>query len=120
MKSRQLLIHFLFDLLNDPKYDRIISWRDREQRIFRIEDSAALAKLWGYVKGIESMDYAKLSRSLRYYYKQNLIEKAKVGGLNLCYRWVAFEARADVRVNFVCFRFICDVSEIKDKSKIMC
>lgn len=117
--SRQLLIHFLVDLLNDPNYEKFISWRNRERRIFRIEDSAGLAKLWGRVKGIENMDYPKLSRSLRYYYKQNLIEKVKFGGLNMCYRWGSFKGATKWELKCTCFRFTCDVSASRDaKSKI--
>lgn len=88
LKSRPLLINFLQDLLDDPKYIRYISWRDPQQKIFRIENPPGVAYLWGVAKGVPNMDYAKLSRSLRNYYKLNLMKKANIEGLRHCYQYV--------------------------------
>lgn len=86
--SKPLLIDFLQKLLNDESYARCISWRDPQERIFRIEDPPKLAQLWGAVKGTKRMDYNKLSRSLRHYYKLDLLKKPKFTGLAHCYQYV--------------------------------
>ena len=43
--------------------------------IFRIEDSARVARLWGERKNRPAMNYDKLSRSIRQYYKKGIIRK---------------------------------------------
>lgn len=43
--------------------------------IFKIEDSARVAKLWGQRKNRPAMNYDKLSRSIRQYYKKHIIRK---------------------------------------------
>jgi len=43
--------------------------------IFKIEDSVRVAKLWGERKNRPQMNYDKLSRSIRQYYKKGIIKK---------------------------------------------
>jgi hypothetical protein len=43
--------------------------------IFKIEDSVLVAKLWGERKNRPMMNYDKLSRSIRQYYKHGIIKK---------------------------------------------
>jgi len=43
--------------------------------VFKIEDSAKLAQLWGECKNCPAMNYDKLSRSIRQYYKYGIILK---------------------------------------------
>ena len=43
--------------------------------VFKIEDSAKLAQLWGECKNCPAMNYDKLSRSIRGYYKNGIIHK---------------------------------------------
>ena len=43
--------------------------------IFKIEDSSYVAKLWGLRKNRPAMNYDKLSRSIRQYYKKQIIKK---------------------------------------------
>ncbi len=43
--------------------------------IFKIEDSVRVAKLWGQRKNRPAMNYDKLSRSIRQYYKKGIIKK---------------------------------------------
>lgn len=43
--------------------------------IFKIEDSAQVARLWGQRKNRPAMNYDKLSRSIRQYYKKGIIRK---------------------------------------------
>ena len=45
--------------------------------IFKIEDSQEVARLWGLRKNRPNMNYDKLSRSIRQYYKKNIIKKPK-------------------------------------------
>ena len=47
------------------KYCGILEWEDREQGIFRVVKSEALAKMWGQRKKNDRMTYEKLSRALR-------------------------------------------------------
>ena len=46
--------------------------------IFKIEDSQEVAKLWGLRKNRPNMNYDKLSRSIRQYYKKGIIRKPTV------------------------------------------
>jgi len=43
--------------------------------IFKIEDSAYVARLWGKRKNRPAMNYDKLSRSIRQYYRKGIIRK---------------------------------------------
>lgn len=54
--------------------------------VFKIVDPAGLAKLWGIQKNHLSMNYDKMSRALRYYYRVNILRK--VQGERHCYQWV--------------------------------
>lgn len=53
----------------------MIRWLDRKEGIFKIEDSQAVARLWGQRKNRPLMNYDKLSRSLRQYYKKGIMRK---------------------------------------------
>lgn len=77
---------FLHQLLNDPKgrYIPYIQWKNCKQGIFKITDPAAVAKLWGIQKNHLSMNYDKMSRALRYYYRVNQLQKVK--GETHCYQ----------------------------------
>lgn len=55
--------------------------------IFKIEDSAHVAKLWGIRKNRPAMNYDKLSRSIRQYYKKGIIKKPEVSQ-RLVYQFV--------------------------------
>ncbi len=82
----RLLWDFLQQLLNDPeqRYKSYIAWKDRETGVFKIADPAGLAKLWGIQKNHLSMNYDKMSRALRYYYRVNILKK--VQGERHCYQ----------------------------------
>nr|XP_009933554.1 PREDICTED: ETS-related transcription factor Elf-5 [Opisthocomus hoazin] len=70
------LWEFVRDLLLSPEENcGILEWEDREQGIFRVVKSEALAKMWGQKKKNDSMTYEKLSRALRYYYKTGILER---------------------------------------------
>lgn len=82
----RLLWDFLQQLLNDPaqRYGNFIAWKCRETGVFKIVDPAGLAKLWGIQKNHLSMNYDKMSRALRYYYRVNILRK--VQGERHCYQ----------------------------------
>lgn len=72
------LWQFLKDLLLRPdRYNSCIKWVDRQRGIFKIEDSSKVAKLWGLRKNRPAMNYDKLSRSIRQYYKKGIIKKTE-------------------------------------------
>merc|ERR1711953_813729 len=67
------LWEFIRDLLKNEKYNpKIIMWEDVDKGEFRIVDSVLVAKFWATVKKNKKMNYEKLSRAMRYYYKQNI------------------------------------------------
>ncbi|KAF7666991.1 hypothetical protein LDENG_00084360 [Lucifuga dentata] len=82
------LWQFLRELLLKPhNYSRCIRWINKEKGIFKIEDSAHVARLWGIRKNRPAMNYDKLSRSIRQYYKKGIIRKPDVSR-RLVYQFV--------------------------------
>ncbi|GFS13283.1 DNA-binding protein D-ETS-4 [Elysia marginata] len=73
------LWQFLVELLvsGDPAHADCIRWIDRQKGIFKIEDSKKVAFLWGKRKNRPMMNYDKLSRSVRQYYKKGIIKKTE-------------------------------------------
>ena len=82
----RLLWDFLQQLLNDPgqRYTSYIAWKNKETGMFKIVDPSGLARLWGIQKNHLSMNYDKMSRALRYYYRVNILRK--VQGERHCYQ----------------------------------
>lgn len=72
------LWQFLKELLGQPQtYGTALRWLDRKQGIFKIEDSVRVARLWGRRKNRPAMNYDKLSRSIRQYYKKGIMKKTE-------------------------------------------
>ncbi|KAK9509403.1 hypothetical protein O3M35_006730 [Rhynocoris fuscipes] len=72
------LWQFLKELLNSPStYGTCIRWVDRQSGVFKIEDSVRVARLWGQRKNRPAMNYDKLSRSIRQYYKKGIMKKTE-------------------------------------------
>ncbi|KAM8938832.1 ETS-related transcription factor Elf-5 [Pelodytes ibericus] len=70
------LWEFMRDLLLSPEDNcGILDWEDQDQGIFRVVKSEALARLWGQRKRNDRMNYEKLSRALRHYYKTGILER---------------------------------------------
>ncbi|XP_005110716.1 chitinase-like protein PB1E7.04c isoform X2 [Aplysia californica] len=63
-------------LLSKENHSDCIRWLDRSAGVFKIEDSKKVAFLWGERKNRPAMNYDKLSRSVRQYYKKGIIKKA--------------------------------------------
>ncbi|XP_072047581.1 uncharacterized protein [Amphiura filiformis] len=82
------LWQFLKELLLQPdSYGYCIRWLDRSQGIFKIEDSVKVATLWGRRKNRPAMNYDKMSRSIRQYYKKGIMKKTEVSQ-RLVYQFV--------------------------------
>jgi Ets-domain len=72
------LWQFLKELLASPQSNgTAIRWLDRSKGIFKIEDSVRVARLWGRRKNRPAMNYDKLSRSIRQYYKKGIMKKTE-------------------------------------------
>ncbi|KAF4520180.1 hypothetical protein B566_EDAN003892 [Ephemera danica] len=72
------LWQFLKELLSQPQvHGSCIRWLDRTKGIFKIEDSVRVARLWGRRKNRPAMNYDKLSRSIRQYYKKGIMKKTE-------------------------------------------
>lgn len=72
------LWQFLKELLASPHlHGSCIRWLDRSRGIFKIEDSVKVARLWGKRKNRPAMNYDKLSRSIRQYYKKGIMKKTE-------------------------------------------
>uniref|UniRef100_A0A8C8AAV4 SAM pointed domain containing ETS transcription factor n=1 Tax=Otus sunia TaxID=257818 RepID=A0A8C8AAV4_9STRI len=70
------LWQFLKELLLKPhNYGRFIRWLNKEKGGW---DSAQVARLWGIRKNRPAMNYDKLSRSIRQYYKKGIIRKPDI------------------------------------------
>ena len=68
--SKQKISQWIVSLLRSRDHNpSVITWEDEPRGRFRITDSGAYARLWGTVKGNPAMNYEKLSRAMRYYYK---------------------------------------------------
>ena len=66
---------FLIAVLRADHKQICLSWKSCEKYEFVVKDKKLVAKLWGLLKQNPAMDYLKLTRALRYYYKKELIEK---------------------------------------------
>merc|ERR1711892_129764 len=72
------LWQFVKELLLQPQlYGNYIHWIDRSKGVFKIVDSVKVATLWGKRKNRPAMNYDKLSRSLRQYYKKGIMKKTE-------------------------------------------
>jgi len=69
------LWQFVKELLNQAQHSGCIHWVDRDTGIFKIVDSVRVAELWGKRKNRPAMNFDKLSRSLRQYYKKGIMKK---------------------------------------------
>ena len=72
------LWQFLKELLLAPHvHGSCVRWLDRPAGVFKIEDSVRVARLWGARKNRPAMNYDKLSRSIRQYYKKGIMRKTE-------------------------------------------
>ena len=92
----QYLLLYTYSQLQGSSDD--IVWIDESKGIFLVNKPESFAQKWGEYKGIEKMDYQKVSRSFRYYYKQKNLLK-KVDGKLRQYQW-DLEALGALKENF--------------------
>lgn len=72
------LWQFLKELLQSPQtHGTTVRWLDQTKGVFKIEDSVRVARLWGRRKNRPAMNYDKLSRSIRQYYKKGIMKKTE-------------------------------------------
>ncbi|KAL5112967.1 ETS translocation variant 4 [Taenia crassiceps] len=83
-KSSLQLWRFLVTMLDDPASQHLICWAGRKLE-FKLNEPEEVARLWGIQKNRPTMNYDKLSRSLRYYYEKGII--SKVSGERYVYRF---------------------------------
>jgi len=70
------LYQFLKLMLNNHRrYGASIRWINREEGIFKIENSTEVARQWGIRKNRPKMNYDKMSRSIRQYYDKGVMKK---------------------------------------------
>ncbi|XP_063798652.1 ETS homologous factor-like [Pseudophryne corroboree] len=70
------LWEFVRDLLLSPqKNQEAVRWENRKEGTFRVIRSDMFAQLWGEQKKNKCMNYEKLSRALRHYYKSGILER---------------------------------------------
>lgn len=76
LRSRYLWL-FLLRLLEDDRYSALITWTRRRELEFQLRQPEEVAALWGRVKRRSNMTYDKMSRAMRYYYKQHVLRKVR-------------------------------------------
>ena len=80
------LWQFLLQLLNTRGNETIIEWTRKSASEFKLLDPEEVARKWGVQKNRPTMNYDKLSRSLRYYYEKGIMQK--VAGERYVYRFI--------------------------------
>lgn len=69
------LWEFLYGLLEDNDCASVISWTNKQEKVFRLNNADELAKLWGTLKKKPRMDKYKLFRAMRTYYDRRMLKK---------------------------------------------
>ncbi|KAL4225478.1 Transcription factor [Mactra antiquata] len=79
-----LLWKFLLNELRKPDCSHI-KWEDEYNGIFKFIDTAECSRLWGMMKKKTDMNFEKLSRGIRHYYKDGLMSRRD--GIRLVYQF---------------------------------
>ena len=80
------LWQFLLQLLSQNDTAQMIEWTKMSAAEFKLLDPEEVARRWGHQKNRPTMNYDKLSRSLRYYYEKGIMQK--VAGERYVYRFI--------------------------------
>lgn len=80
------LWQFLLQLLSQDDTALMIEWTKMSAAEFKLLDPEEVARRWGHQKNRPTMNYDKLSRSLRYYYEKGIMQK--VAGERYVYRFI--------------------------------
>eukprot|EP00117_Sycon_ciliatum_P004830 scpid64742/ scgid4206/ Ets DNA-binding protein pokkuri; Protein anterior open; Protein yan len=92
LSTGPVLYEFLLELLNhSATYKHIITWINKSQGLFRLNDTESVAALWGIQRNKMSMNYDKMSRALRYYHneKTNMFILEKIKTVRRVYRFLS-------------------------------
>lgn len=96
-KNTIRLWEFLLDLLANDDLRTIIYWSRREFQEFKLLRPEEVARRWGLVKRRQGMNYKKLSRALRFYYGQGIVQK--VPGQPFTYKFDNLPYKYEPRVS---------------------
>lgn len=91
------LWEFLLDLLANDDLRTIICWSRREFKEFKLKRPEEVSRRWGLVKRKKGMNYEKLSRALRFYYGQGIIQK--IPGQPFTYKFDRLPYKYEPRVS---------------------
>ncbi|XP_066014771.1 uncharacterized protein [Pocillopora verrucosa] len=98
---RKNIIHlweFLLELLANDNLCTIICWSRKEFKEFQLKRPEEVARRWGLLRRRrKGMNYEKLSRALRFYYGQGIIQK--VPGQRFTYKFDKLPYRYDPEVS---------------------
>merc|ERR1719310_876547 len=73
--TSQKITQWIVSLLRDPCHNpSVITWHCEKDGVFVIRDTERYARLWGEVKHNTKMTYEKLSRAMRYSYRNDELE----------------------------------------------
>ncbi|CAG2196852.1 ELF1_2_4 [Mytilus edulis] len=72
-------------LLEELKKGKHVEWTDISQGTFRFVDTSEISRLWGNMKRKDDMNFEKLSRGIRHYYKSGFMSRQE--GTRLIYRF---------------------------------
>merc|ERR1719310_751493 len=73
--TSQKITQWIVSLLRDPRHNpSVITWHSERDGVFVIRDTERYARLWGEVKHNTKMTYEKLSRAMRYSYRNDELE----------------------------------------------
>ncbi|XP_071076046.1 ETS translocation variant 2 [Desmodus rotundus] len=78
------LWQFLLELLQDGARSSCIRWTGNSLE-FQLCDPKEVARLWGERKRKPGMNYEKLSRGLRYYYRRDIVHKSGRSKYTYCF-----------------------------------
>ncbi|KAF6077427.1 ETS variant transcription factor 2 [Phyllostomus discolor] len=83
-KGQIQLWQFLLELLQDGARSSCIRWTGNSLE-FQLCDPKEVARLWGERKRKPGMNYEKLSRGLRYYYRRDIVRKSGRSKYTYCF-----------------------------------
>eukprot|EP00117_Sycon_ciliatum_P017267 scpid18202/ scgid1170/ ETS translocation variant 3; ETS domain transcriptional repressor PE1; Mitogenic Ets transcriptional suppressor len=73
--TQMQLWEYILHILELGKFRQCINWINPQLGSLRIHDSVRLGKQWGIYRHKTKMNYDKMSRAMRYYYKRNIFVK---------------------------------------------
>ena len=64
---------FIVHVLTIDKHEDVITWLNKDERIFQIHNSNAFTNLWREHKGKPSMTWKNVQTSIGAFYKKNIL-----------------------------------------------